>query len=901
MSSAALPFSSRGLRLPRPGPFLSRLAAVLFCAAPPGAASTIATQNRLPDPRRMVHRFDFDERKLGNYEAIPMHWRQVDGPQFPSFAGAAFDPGVGRRAPPSFHLGANGRNVAYWYAGPATTVRPNSEYLIIGWIRPDRLVHARGDLSAYYLDRERLPIEGTQVFGRLVGGETGEQSWRQVEIHLPPAPPAAQTIGLTAWVVQASVWDPQPRPHRHIEPCDIEAGAWFDDITIYRMSSALLSTPAPGNIFVAPETPTLLATVADSFARGLSAELTVLSACGTLVHQSEVPVQTGRTTRPTRIRLGGVEPGLYRAKLTIRAGGEQVLSRRVRFAQLAAPHNRAIGVARPFGLVLDSESRAGPAAESALLAALSVGAVKVPVWARRPHHGLDAGRHHDLLLHELVKARVSLTGVLGAPPAGLVESAGQYARQLLEILSDDPEGWRPYLAALAAPYASVFRTWQIGADDDPGAAVNPALPEVLRRVRREMVSLITTVYLGAPADVTVAPGTEALPAEEITVRIAPDIQSRWIGSYLAEYRNLPYERVSAYVEIGSSAQYARLPGFAEFAKRVIRTRHAGVDTVYVPQLWRTKPTLSGTVCEPSEHFIAYRTIIDLLGDLTPGPEIALAENVVAVAFHDTERSVLAIWDPSAPAEGRVYEFQLGSAEHQVDLWGRAVPLGHSSDGHRQVRLYPEPVFVDGIERWLVEFASALRITPGRSETSLLPRTHTIQLSNAGKRLLAGQVALQTPRNWEVRPRTFGFRLPARSGYEQPVELRFAHNEPAGPKQIRLVIDFETEPSYHLEIPLTLEVGIKDVDVWGFAFLEGDRLVLRHGVTNRSSQPLSFRSFATAPGRSRQFRVIASLAPAESTTAEYRFENAATLAGRTVRLGLREVDGSRQHSLELTAP
>ena len=876
---------------------------MLFCAAPPGAALTIADENRLPDLRRVVHRFDFDERKLGNYEAIPMHWRQVEGPQFPSFTTAAFDPRVGRRAPPSFHLGADGRNVAYWYAGPATTVRPNSEYLIVGWIRPDRLAHARADLSAYYLDRERLPIGGTQVFSRLIGGETGEQSWRQVEIHLPPAPLAAQTIGLTAWVVQASVWDPQPRPHRHIEPCDIEAGAWFDDITIYRTSSALLSTPTPGNIFIAPETPTLLATVADSDSRGLSAELTVRSACGTLVHQSDVPVQTGRTTRPTRIRLGSVEPGLYWAKLTIRTGDEEALSRHVRFAQLAAPYHRAIGVAGPFGLVLDADKRAGPAAESALLAALSVGAVKVPVWARRPDHALDAGRHHehDLLLHELVKARVCLTGVLGAPPAGLVESAGQYARQLLEILSDDPEGWRPYLAALAAPYASIFRTWQIGADDDPGVVLNPALPEVLRRVRREMVSLITTVYLGAPADVTVAPGTAALPAEEITVRIAPDIQSRWISSYLAEYRKLPYERVSAYVEIGSGAEYGRLPGLAQFAKRVIRTRHAGVDTVYVPQLWRTRPTLSGTVSEPSEHFIAYRTIIDLLGDLTPGPEVALAENVVAVAFHDAERSVLAIWDPSAPTQGRAYEFQLGSAEYQVDLWGRAIPLGHSSDGHRQVRLYREPVFVDGIERWLIEFASTLEITPGRSEMSLLPRTHTIRLSNAGKRLLAGQVALQTPRNWEVRPRKFGFRLPARSSYEQPVELRFAHNEPAGAKQIRLIIDFETEPSYHLEIPLTLEVGIKDVDVWGFAFLEGDRLVLRHGVTNRSPQPLSFRSFATAPGRSRQFRVIASLAPGQTTTAEYRFENAATLAGRAVRLGLREVDGARQHSIELTAP
>ena len=134
-----------------------------------------------------------------------------------------------------------------------------------------------------------------------------------------------------------------------------------------------------------------------------------------------------------------------------------------------------------------------------------------------------------------------------------------------------------------------------------------------------------------------------------------------------------------------------------------------------------------------------------------------------------------------------------------------------------------------------------------------------------------------------------------------VEIRFAHNEPAGAKRLDAVVDFDSESPWHVEVPLVLQLGIKDVDVWALALLESDRLVLRHGITNRSDRTLSLRSSAAVPGRSRQFRMVASLAPGATTTEEYRFDDADVLSGRTVRLALREVNGPRTHSIELTAP
>ena len=906
MSRPLAPSRHTGLRRTRRGFRTVAAASLAMCLTSLGMVPQATAESRTPHLRRVVHRFDFDEKPMGNFEPTPMHWQDVEGPGFPAYTSGEFDDRVGRTAPPSFHLATDGRSVARWYRGPATAVEPNCEYLIVGWVKSDHLGSARAALSAYYLDWQRVPVQGSQIFSRLVGGvassPTGDE-WQRLEVHLPGAPPDVRTIGLTLWVVQATVWDQTARPHRHIEPQAIDAGAWFDDITIYRMPSVQLTTPQPANIFVAPEHPMLQATVADIDAAELAATLTVRSVTDAILEEINIPVQDSRQTHPTIVRLENLEPGLYQAQLDVGTGEETVVTRTLRFAQLAPPQRRTTGVAHPFGITLEADHRAPPSVEHAYLSALATGAAKVPVWSRESGEEADglSSVEADELLHNLVKVRVTLTAVFQAPPLGLAGSAGPYGRSLLEILADDPDGWRPYLAAVVAPNANIFRTWQIGADGDRGVIRDPTLPDVLRQVRREMTPLITAASLAAPGDVALSTGEGPLPAEEVTVMIDRDIHDDWIADYLKDYRKLGYERLSAYVECPSTGDYARLPLLTDLARRIIRTRHAGADTTYLPQLWQPRATPSGTVTEPTEAFIVYRTIVDLLRDLTPGVPMALAPDVVTLPFYDVTGTVLAMWDPAAPPEGRVHEMHLGSAHRQIDLWGRSTILEHGGDGKRKVRLYPQPVFIDGMERWIVELVSKAEITPDRAELSLLPQTHVLHLSNTNSKPLGGKVTIESPEGWQVRPRRFSLQLAPFGELEQPLELQYQHNEPAGTKPLLVVIDLESEPRQRLEIPLSLELRIKDVDVWGFAFLEAGRLVLRHGVTNRSPEAVSFRSFATVPGHSRQFRVLSSLAPGQTNVVEYRFPGADAVSGREVRLGLREVDGPRNHTIELTAP
>ncbi len=852
---------------------------------------------------RIIHQFDFEETDDGNFDPLPMFWDKVEAPEFPSFALGSFDPKVGHGSPPSFYVHADGRNSAYWYRGPDTTVRPNSEYLVVGYVRADRLSEARASLSAYYIDRQSKPIFGTQSFSTLVGQDQGNNAWSRVEIQLPPAPPEALSVGLTCWVVQPETWDPRTRSHRYIERIDIDAGAWFDDITVYRMPSARLSVSVTGNIFVAPDIPSLHVTVADTDKESLSALLYVRAADGSMVYRNEIEVQTESASEPKSIRLPGLEPGIYQAALEIKTESKIALTRRMTFAQLAPAMNADSGVVRNFGISLQSPGAMEPVATNAMLLALGVGAAKIPVWGAASIYAAaeEEGGGWDMLLHELVKRRVALTGVFSTPPNQLVESAGDYARPLISILSDDPAGWRANLGTVVAPFASVFRTWQIGADGDMGVANDPDFVQALANMRSELIPLITAVYMSAPGSAGMVPGQQILPVEEMTVTVSSDIRDDWIASYLDEYRRLNYQWLSVYVETDSNQQYARLPKLADFSRRLIRIRHSGVKTTYVRQLWRQRRNVFGTVVEPTERFIVYRTIIDQLRDRNPGPELKLHKNVVALPFNDSDDSVIALWDPSAPPQGRVYEFQLGSAHRQVDLWGHIMGLPQGSLGRRKVTVYPTPTFIVGVDRWLTSFIAGVKIDPSSVQPSLVPNTHHIELVNNSKTTLSGSLELESPPGWQVKPKKFSFRLSPDDSMQQAVKIRYANNEPAGIKLLKAVVDFDSQLNMHLEVPLTVELGLEDVDVQGFALLEENRVVLRHRITNRSDKSLNFRSSATVPGRSRQFRVITSLEPGQTTTAEYRFNNSEALAGRTVRLGLDQINGPRKHIIELIVP
>jgi hypothetical protein len=305
--------------------------------------------------------------------------------------------------------------------------------------------------------------------------------------------------------------------------------------------------------------------------------------------------------------------------------------------------------------------------------------------------------------------------------------------------------------------------------------------------------------------------------------------------------------------------------------------------------------------EPTEEFIIFRTLASVLGDAVPAQKIALDPDVMCLAFTQGEGATLVLWDPTAPPTGRMHIVQLGAATQQSDLWGQVTALDRAPDGRQQIRLSATPVFVQGSQRWLATLYASVSFTPMQVEFSLDAQQHTLHLANPAVTGISADVRWVLPENWEAQPGRVTVNLAPGGKADLPITLRYPPSEPAGFKSVKLAMQIRAESTYYLEIPLQLELGLKDVEVWGYAIQEGDRLVIRHGVTNRSPRVLNLRSFAIVPARQRQYRLLTGLEPGETMTTEYRFTKAADLSGRALRLGLREANGSRIHNLELVAP
>ena len=873
-------------------------AGILVCAvALPGDAAPDHTD-------RVVHRFDFDERGEGNLEDVPKFWEPFRPRHFPHFTHGTFDFEIGHDAAPSFHLASAGRDVAYQYRGPDARVRANTDYRIEGFVRPDRLPNGRACLSAQFLDGRGRPIGGTLVRSTYVGGGvTDDSAWSHVEMFLAPAPPQARSIALIAWVLQEATWNTAAPPRRHIEHTDVLGGAWFDDITIDTLPHAELKSSSPGNVLVADESPELLITLADHDDAELEGLLTVQDADGRDVETHAIAVRVSSREGPSRVSVGHLAAGVYRARLDVFSNGKRILARSLRFAVLVPRFSPPGALAREFGIVVDPRDRSDPDTEVALLLNQVARSVKVPVWTGLPDPPPSAPERHatDRAWQALARNSFAMIAVCAGAPSAIVRASGAYGRPLFELLSDDPAAWSEHLAVVVAPNASLFRSWQLGPDTGGASPSLKRLRQAVDQVRSAMRRFITSPQLalvrGASIDEPDAPAL----VEDVTISLDANTPASEFPSLIRKEAERGHQSVSVYIEPLAADRYRRIPRLAQWARRIITARHAGAATVFTPQTWRVRDTSQGHRTEPTEEYVVLRTIADVLAATTPGPRLTVADGVSALVFERGDRAVLALWDDGAPAGGRSHTLQLGRAQRSIDVWGRSASLERDDRGRHVVRLSPLPVFVDGVESWLLRLQSSITLSPSHIESGSDIARITASMRADGTEAVSGEGALLVPEGWRVLPRRFTFSVLPHRAEKFEFEVRLPHSEPAGRRDVRVALALRDRDMF-LEIPRTIDLDLSDVDVAGMATVERGGLVLRHMVTNRSEATLSFRGSAYVPGRERQYRPLANLRPGDSQIVEYRFPGGEELIGRGVRLVLSEMaDGPRIHNLRLTVP
>lgn len=882
--------------------------AVLLAADRPLRAS--ATHADAPLSARIVHRFDFDERAQGNLEPVPKYWVPIPHPSFPNFIKGEFDFQVGRLGAPAFHVGCAGRDAGFQYEGPATRVRPGIAHSVEGFVRPDQLRHARACLSAAYVDDQGAPLADTLVRSEFIGAEHADE-WTRVDLYLGEAPDEARTVGLFAWVLQHETWERSSRERRPIHLVDVHGGAWFDDITIYALPRVSFdigeddagrdkwnSTRNPANIIPPGEPQFIRLEVADHMDEEFAASVVISAAHGTNIVTRTFTAEGRRLS--ARIPLSLLRPGLYRSELTLASGGTTIMSRSLAFAKLGPLHG-AGRATDAFGIVLEPDLGVEAARDLLLLRNQGVREAKIPVW---PGIGDDleqpARRDQiDLLLQDLLKDGYSLTAVLAEPPKRLTAQYSGYRRSILDLLADDPASWSSTLVSVAAPYAALFRGWQIGPNIGHAPANQP-----LDRAASQLDEVLRP-YVPAPRLETAVPAAATVSASaarlgRVTFTAGPEWPPHGFEQLVEESRAQGYAQTAVLVLPLPDDRFDRVPRLADWAKRLISARHAGADVVFSPQTWTSSGLESQRTVVPTEEYIVLRTIADVIGDASPGPRLNLGEEVYCLVFYSDQEAILAAWDEHAPPEGRTLGVQLGGAAKQIDLWGNGSTLIQAEDGAQTIRLGRTPVLIDGADRNLIELATGVRLDPALVNSSNEISRHTLEWRYGGTEPVAGECELALPGQWEVLPRTSRFTLTPGERTSIPITLHHPHNEPAGIKKLAAKLRLDHGPV--LNVPLFVEVALPGLEVRGRAIVEGPDLVLTQLVLNKSDRVFHLRGSAAVPGRERQYRPFTNLAPGSVQRTEYRFKDGAELAGRRALLTLRELnDRPGTQTIELWVP
>jgi hypothetical protein len=844
---------------------------------------------------RSVKVFDFDERKLGNFESMPRHWRPLTGPGRPRFLEAGFDHSIGHGAAPSFKLPADGGSVAAQYAARDIHVHPGCDYEVSAWIRPEGLVHAAASLTAYYLDHALNIIPESEQHSERIRGDA-DGRWRHVRIRLPGGFERARWIGLTCEVAQPRNDDAVGEGPRKIVEHDASAAAWFDDITVMRLPRMSIGALG-GPILLKGQPIGITALVADLDGKGIRASLRIHDADGAVMEELSVdPVAIGRPGRVVQISPLG--PGRFTAQLVVRVGDQTLLSDDETFVVIEHEVGKSLPPARsPVGVILDGSALSNASTTLELLGHLDAGAVKVPVWrSDTSAESILAGEAGvNQILRELQNTNASVVAVLASPPNCLLDEMAHSSNSVWKTLAGPAENWRAFLGFVVTHYGPKVRAWQIGADSE-GLKPELEMNAAITNVRNEMKSLLAASPLVLPADTNPGPPTQNTAMADIrSITLPEQLSAEQIPAYLGGTRPKRAQEFWVTLESMPSDRYPREIRLAEWGRRIIAALGVGARCVFVRQPWSFE--CSGDRVRPiiQEDLIVERTIGAALSGLASGGPVWLDHGVEAWLFSNTASGMgaIAAWPRGEWAEPPGVWVDADSNTRRIDLWGRATPLGGGM-GERRVALETAPIIIAPVSAWRMATVASFVLDAAELQVSVAEQTRRVSLTNAGRARLTGKLRLDVPDGWRIRPATLSIDLPPGESTQCEVAFRLPSNLAEGDYVLvgRLMTG-EKEP-HSLTLRTPLHVGAPGLNVSVFTRSDGDSLRVFQRITNTANRPLQLSASLICAKVPRQVRLIPSLAPGQTAIREYMIPLAGGQGARYIRTSVEEIGGALRH-------
>ncbi|HEX2974198.1 MAG TPA: hypothetical protein VHP11_17825, partial [Tepidisphaeraceae bacterium] len=340
-----------------------------------------------PVANRILRMFDFEERRLGNPEELPMHWAKVEGEGMPHYVNGQLATDRARNGKYSFRFDLNGGSLVYRYDAKRIKVYPRSNYRVEGYVQTTVLAHARARLSAYFVDVDGKPIASSVQHSELYAAQNPEEPWKHLQVELSTDNLPADTLVVELELLQPVLYAPGSLGSQTLHPQDIRGTAWFDDVMVSQVPQVWMSTDRPGNVFRRDEALNLEVVVSDRSTDDLAAQLVIRDANGKIVYQRsgaldmQAAESLGPSQKKMRLILPPLTPGWYEARLVMTSQGQFVGQQMLDLVLLAdnAPHPRPDD---RFGIIATDLPFDGWSELPEILPVMGAGRVKLAVWSK---------------------------------------------------------------------------------------------------------------------------------------------------------------------------------------------------------------------------------------------------------------------------------------------------------------------------------------------------------------------------------------------------------------------------------------------------------------------------------------------------------------------------------------
>lgn len=856
--------------------------------APENGARVLASQ------RRLVRSFDFET--AGAQGRVPGAWsRLVDRPGYPKFGSVGVDGDAAFEGEYALRFDVDGGSMAVGIRAGEIPIFPQSRYLVMARVRTEGLISSGARLAVTLHDVEGRPIAGTERLSEVLRTD-GEWSTLSVESPLDIA--SARDLVFELRVEQPSAGADDLPTH-----VDVRGSAWFDQVEIWQLPRIdFASLPASG-ITRQPETPRLTASLRDLVEGRTVATIRVRDVDDAVVLERSTVVDGGHSTFD--LELTGLAPGWYRGEFEVR-DRERLVARSEQPVAILPQREPPAFARRPpaFGVGLWPVERGLDPIWLDLTTTLAPDYLVVPVWEGDRDAQLDhlAQDRVDLLLDGLFDTRIEPVFELAEVPRDLARKEHLDPDQLVDLLVEAPDRWRPALDPWMLQYGDEVSRWRLRTAPDDESSDR-------ERVARTVLAFATD-FVAAPRIEVVGPVNDpfVLPTGE---GLSPVVSLSGVtagGSEAVSGASPTGATVRFPIDATSSDPRTR---GEDLARRLVEAWADGTSRLEVSPPWSRLERIPGATDTPLIGLDSTGFVLEsVAGRLSGRPaeaEIPLGRGLRACLVGGSGPPLLVAWAEASGSPGVPVGLALGDGPLRVSDFLGATQL-HVDGDAGSIVVPAAPVVIEGIDPRLARFRAGARLVPERIDAVTGRHDVELELLNAWEETIDIRVRALGPASWTFEPRSRRLAIEPGATAQIPFAFSYPRSQIDGPVDFSFEVEFldGTDRVVQLLIPSAIESArVELATSWRRLQDETGRstgfIVTVRGI-NTGDSPLNLEAFANARGFPPMRKWMPEIPLGSEASRSFLFRDTSEQpGGREVLVGVTEFDGTVRITRRIVIP